>query len=178
MVFSSHLFLFYYLPLILLLYYSVPLPRYRTGLLAIASYAFYAWSNPPWALLMFVSTMVDYACGVLLIRLAKLRRPGLGADWPAIPKEQPRTRAMRGVLIASIASNLIILGFFKYYGFTIENLHRVLDAFGMTRDWLPVLQVVLPVGISFYTFQSMSYAIDVYRGDARPMTNLLDFCCF
>jgi alginate O-acetyltransferase complex protein AlgI len=177
MVFSSHLFLFYYLPLVLLLYYSVPLPRYRTGLLAVASYGFYAWSNPPWALIMFVSTLVDYLCGVAFIRLTRLRRSP-GGDWPVIPPTQPRTRAMRVTLCCSISANLLLLGFFKYFDFTAENLNRVAAGLGLTRDWLPVLRVALPVGISFYTFQSMSYAIDVYRGEARPMTNLMDFCCF
>lgn len=177
MVFSSHLFLFYYLPLVLLLYYVVPLPRYRTGLLAVVSYGFYAWANPPWALIMFASTLVDYICGVVLIRMAGLQRLPDG-DWPVIAKEQPRTRGMRVMLICSVASNLALLGFFKYYGFTVENLNRVMAGLGLGQDWLPVLRVVLPVGISFYTFQSMSYAIDVYRGQARPMTNLMDFCCF
>src|SRR5258706_10861064 len=91
MVFSSHLFLFYYLPLVLLLYYSVPLPRYRTGLLAIVSYGFYAWANPPWALIMFASTLVDYLCGVALIRLAKLRRfPGGGLAGVSAAPPRPR----------------------------------------------------------------------------------------
>jgi alginate O-acetyltransferase complex protein AlgI len=177
MVFSSHLFLFYYLPLILLLYYSLSWPRYRTGLLAIASYGFYGWSNPPWALLMLISTLVDYFCGIALIRLAGLERLP-GGDWPLIDPARPRSRAMKYTLAVSIASNLALLGFFKYFDFTAENLNRVAAGLGFGPDWVPLLQVVLPVGISFYTFQSMSYAIDVYRGEARPMTNLLDFCCF
>ena len=177
MVFSSHLFLFYFLALTLLLYYLVPLPRYRTGLLALASYGFYGWANPPWALLMFVSTLVDYACGIALIRLAALRRLPDG-DWPVISRTAPRNRGMRWVLFCSIGSNLALLGFFKYFDFTAANLNRVAEGLGLGQDSIPLLHVVLPVGISFYTFQSMSYAIDVYRGDARPMTNLLDFCCF
>ena len=68
MVFSSHIFLFYFLPLVLALYYAWPNPRYRLGLLAVASYGFYAWSNPPWALIMFASTIIDYFCGLGLIR--------------------------------------------------------------------------------------------------------------
>jgi alginate O-acetyltransferase complex protein AlgI len=177
MVFSSHLFLFYFLPLVLLLYYTLPLPRFRTGLLASVSYLFYGWANPPWALIMFFSTVVDYLCGLALIRLANLRRLPSG-DWPMIPTGQRRTRRMKAVLTCSIASNLALLGFFKYYDFTAENLSRVAAGLGLGADWLPLLHVALPVGISFYTFKSMSYAIDVYRGDARPMSNLLDFCCF
>ncbi len=177
MVFSSHLFLFYYLPLILLLYYSIPLPRYRTGLLAIASYGFYGWSNPPWAGLMFASTIIDFLCGLVLIRLARLERLPDG-DWPILDPRLKRTGGMKLALAFSVASNLALLGFFKYYDFTASNLNRVADGLGLGPDWVPLLQVVLPVGISFYTFQSMSYAIDVYRGEARPMTNLMDFCCF
>src|SRR5687768_15220901 len=162
MVFSSHLFLFYYLPLVLLLYYALPRPRFRTGMLALMSYAFYGWANPPWALIMLVSTLVDYVCGVVLIRLARLKRLPDG-DWQSIPPDAPRSPAMKWTLGLSVASNLLLLGFFKYYGFTAENLHRVAAGLGLTADWVPVLRVALPVGISFYTFQSMSYAIDVYR---------------
>src|ERR687893_1301494 len=105
MVFSSHLFLFYFLALVLALYYAVRHNRYRTGLLAVMSYAFYGWANPPWALIMFASTMVDYVCGVVLLRQARLRRLPDG-DWPVIPPEAPRTRSMKTVLGLSIASNL------------------------------------------------------------------------
>ncbi len=177
MVFSSHLFIFYFLPLVLLFYYAVPLPRFRTGLLASVSYLFYGWANPPWALIMFFSTVVDYLCGLGLIRLSGMQRLPSG-DWQIIPKSQPRTTKMTAVLVCSIVSNLALLGFFKYYDFTVENLNRVANGLGLGPDWIGVLRVVLPVGISFYTFKSMSYAIDVYRGDARPMSNLLDFCCF
>ncbi len=177
MVFSSHLFLLYFLPLVLLLYYALPFPRYRTGLLAAVSYVFYGWANPPWAAIMFLSTLVDYLCGLALIRLARLQRLPDG-DWPMVPAEQPRTAAMKATLTVSIVSNLALLGFFKYFDFTVENLNRVAEGLGLGPDWVPLLHVALPVGISFYTFQSMSYAIDVYRGEARPMSNLLDFCCF
>lgn len=176
MVFSSHLFLFYFLPLVLALYYALPQRRWRALLLAASGYAFYAWANPPWALIMFASTFVDYLCGLGLLRMARLRREPEG-HWPRIPASTPRTRAMLGLVIVSISANLALLGFFKYYNFTEENLNRVAMALG-GRSWLPVLQVVLPVGISFYTFKSMSYCIDVYRGDAPPMTNFIDFNCF
>src|SRR5258706_3673477 len=117
MVFSSHLFLFYYLPLVLLLYYSVPLPRYRTGLLAIVSYGFYAWSNPPWALIMFASTLVDYLCGVAPIRLAKLRRLPHG-DWPGLPPSQPRPRGGRGAPVFLITRDPFLLGVFQDFDFS------------------------------------------------------------
>src|SRR6185369_11320846 len=119
MVFSSHLFLFYYLTLILALYYAIRFNRYRTALLAVASYAFYGWANPPWALIMFASTIIDYLCGIVLLKQAGLRRDEAG-DWTVIPREAPRTRSMRVVLALSISANLALLGFFKYYNFTEE----------------------------------------------------------
>lgn len=176
MVFSSHLFIFYFLTLVLVLYYSIPLRRFRAGMLASVSYVFYGWANPPWALIMFASTIVDYFCGLALLRLAGLQREP-GGRWPCIPSSNPRTRAMRAIVIASISANLALLAFFKYYNFTEDNLNRLALALG-GHSWLPVLQVVLPVGISFYTFKSMSYCIDVYRGDAPPMSNFIDFNCF
>jgi alginate O-acetyltransferase complex protein AlgI len=176
MVFSSHIFLFYFLPLVLALYYAWGNPRYRLGLLAVASYGFYAWANPPWALIMFGSTLVDYFCGLGLIRMSGIRRLP-GGRWPAIPAGTPRTRGMLTIVVLSVTANLMCLGFFKYYNFTEENLNRVAEALG-GAPWLPVLSVVLPVGVSFYTFKSMSYCIDVYRGEAPPMSNFVDFNAF
>ncbi len=176
MVFTTHLFLFYFLPLILLLYYLLP-RRARTGLLAVGSYCFYGWANPWWALLMFGSSLVDYVCGLLLVRLAGLRADAPGGV-PVIPPDQPRTRGMKVVLAASITSNLALLGFFKYFNFAAENLQSLAAALGLGAGGATALHVILPVGISFYTFQSMSYAIDVYRGEAPATRNLLDFCCF
>jgi len=176
MVFSSHIFLFYFLPLMLALYYAWPNPRYRLGLLAVASYCFYAWSNPPWALIMFASTIIDYFCGLGLIRMSGLKKEADGR-WPVISTATPRTRGMLTIVILSISANMALLAFFKYYNFTEENLNRVAEALG-GRDWLPILNVVLPVGVSFYTFKSMSYCIDVYRGEAPPMSNFIDFNAF
>ena len=176
MVFSSHLFIFYFLTLVLVLYYGIPLRRFRAGMLAVVSYAFYGWANPPWALIMFASTIIDYFCGLALLRLSRLRREPDG-HWPCIPPTTRRTRLMLAIVVASVAANLALLAFFKYYNFTEENLNRVALALG-GASWLPVLRVVLPVGISFYTFKSMSYCIDVYRGEAPPMSNFIDFNCF
>lgn len=176
MVFSSHIFLFYFLPLVLGLYYAWSNPRYRLGLLAIASYGFYAWANPPWALIMFASTIIDYFCGLGLIWMSGLTKQADGR-WPVIAASTPRTRWMLTIVILSVSANLALLGFFKYYNFTEENLNRVAQALGGS-DWLPILNVVLPVGVSFYTFKSMSYCIDVYRGEAPPMSNFIDFNAF
>jgi alginate O-acetyltransferase complex protein AlgI len=175
MVFTTHLFLFYYLPLFLLLYYLLPF-RARTALIALASYLFYGWANPLWALLMFLSSGVDYVCGLVLLRLSGL--PWEGDLPPILPKGQPRTRGQLAALIVSIVSNMALLAFFKYYGFTEENLNALARLLGGGPELIPALQIILPVGISFYTFKSMSYAIDVYSGDARPMVNFIDFCCF
>jgi len=175
MVFTTHLFIFYYLSLFLLLYYALPF-RARTALIAACSYIFYGWANPLWAVLMFLSSAVDYVCGLVLLKLS-------GLPWerklpPILPKGQFRSGAQKAALIVSIASNMGLLAFFKYYGFAAENLNSLSEAMGFGTGLVPMLQIVLPVGISFYTFKSMSYAIDVYAGDARPMINFVDFCCF
>jgi alginate O-acetyltransferase complex protein AlgI len=175
MVFTTHLFIFYYLSLFLLLYYALPF-RARTGLIALGSYLFYGWANPIWALLMFLSSGVDYLCGLALLKLSSL--PWEGNLAPVLPRETPRSRGQKAALVVSIVSNMALLGFFKYYGFAEENLRGLSRFLGFGDGLLPVLHVVLPVGISFYTFKSMSYAIDVYAGDARPMVNFVDFCCF
>src|SRR5438105_7087119 len=157
MVFTTHLFLFYFLPLVLLLYYSCRNPRYRLILLATVSYCFYAWANPPWALIMFFSTVQDYVCGVLLYKFSGL--PMEGDEYPVLPKDMPRNRGQKIALTVSIIGNLAVLGFFKYFDFTADNLNRVADGMGLGAGWIPILQIALPVGVSFYTFQSMSYAI-------------------
>jgi alginate O-acetyltransferase complex protein AlgI len=174
MVFSSQIFLFYFLPAVLLLYYVTPF-RARTALIAISSYVFYGWANPIWAVIMFFGSSVDYVCGLMLVRLSGLPdRDGLP---PVIGPEVPRTRGMKIVLAVSIVTNLGLLAAFKYTGFLAENVNALARALG-GGQLLPVIHLVLPVGISFYTFKAMSYAIDVYRGDARPMRRFTDYMCF
>jgi len=177
MVFTSHVFLFYFLPLVLALYYLLPF-RARTALIALASYVFYGWANPIWAVIMFFGSSVDYVCGLLLLRLSGLPSTGPDGLPPVIDRAVPRTRAMKGVLVASIVTNLGLLAAFKYTGFAAENINALARLFGASKDLVPALHVVLPVGISFYTFKAMSYAIDVYRGDARPMRRFTDYLCF
>jgi alginate O-acetyltransferase complex protein AlgI len=174
MVFTTHLFLFQFLPLFLLLYYSVP-RRGRSLLIAASSYAFYAWANPLWAVLMFLNSGVDYVCGLTLLRLSG--QPWEGPLPPVLSKDRPRTGGQKLALALSITTNLSLLAYFKYYGFAQENLNALSHALGGPQ-LLKVAAVALPVGISFYTFKSMSYAIDVYSGDARPMTNFVNYCCF
>jgi alginate O-acetyltransferase complex protein AlgI len=175
MVFSSHIFIFYFLPLVLGAYYLAPF-RARTALIAVASYVFYGWANPLWAVIMFFGSSVDYLCGLALVRLSRL--PDVGGLPPVIGPEVVRTRGMKAVLTISIVTNLGLLAVFKYTGFAAENINAVGALLGLGNALLPVVHLVLPVGISFYTFKAMSYAIDVYRGDARPMRRFTDYMCF
>lgn len=160
MVFSSHTFLFYFLPLALLAYFACP-PRGRQAVLTAFSYLFYGWANPLFCVLMVLSTVVDYACGRVLG--GRGGRPGC-PRWP---------------VVLSVVSNLSLLGFFKYFNFAAENYRGLMDALGVPPgggDFF--LEVTLPLGISFYTFQSMSYTVDVFRGHARPVRRFLDFACY
>jgi alginate O-acetyltransferase complex protein AlgI len=175
MVFSSHLFLFCFLPLALGLYYISP--RWgRHGILTALSYVFYGWANPAFMALMLLSTAIDYLCGLLIARQTL-------SDWksPLVPLERggARTRAQKTGLVVSIVSNLLILGFFKYFNFFVDSFDSILAMLG-AEGWgiHAALRITLPLGISFYTFQSMSYSIDVYRGDATAIRNPVDFACY
>ena len=151
MVFSSYLFLFYFLPLALLSYYAAP-RKARHLILTVFSYVFYGWANPLFLVLLLVSTAIDYLAG---LAMAADQRSG------------SRTSTSRIALIVSVCSNLSLLGFFKYYNFAAQNVDAMAQWLGLPPAGLDAaLRVTLPLGISFYTFQSMSYAIDVYRGDA------------
>jgi len=172
MVFSSHIFLYYFLPIALLLYYLSPL-RWRQMVVALLSYVFYGWANPWFVLLMLFSTVVDYTCGLLISGKWK---PRAFAGGPPAGEGMAPVRQRKLALVTSIVVNLSLLGFFKYLGFAQANLSYVLEVFG--RPALELYTVILPVGISFYTFQSMSYSIDLYRGDAKPAKDFLDFACY
>ncbi|MFN0165077.1 MAG: MBOAT family O-acyltransferase [Bryobacteraceae bacterium] len=173
MVFSSHIFLFYFLPLVLLLNYTLPFRWLSLGLTSL-SYVFYGWANPKWVLLLLLSSYIDYFCGLVLVRGI----PREGNDLPFLPVGQPRSTRQKVALILSLTSNLSILGFFKYCDFFLSNVNTVAASFGFGDGTLRLLHIALPVGVSFYTFQSMSYAIDVYRGEARPLKNPIDFQLF
>ncbi|MBI4890194.1 MAG: MBOAT family protein [Acidobacteria bacterium] len=175
MVFSSHFFIFYFLPVVLLLNYSLPF-RLLSLTLTLLSYAFYGWLNPAWVLLMLLSSYIDYFCGIGLVKFGGL--PLGGADLPLLPKDQPRNRWQKLTLAVSMVTNLSIIGFFKYYDFGATTINALARAFGWGSAEIGVLHIALPIGISFYTFQSMSYAIDVYRGEARAMKNPIDFQLF
>jgi alginate O-acetyltransferase complex protein AlgI len=175
MVFSSHLFFYYFLPLALLVYYLLPRRLKNLGL-TLLSYLFYGWANPAFMILMFTSTVIDYFCGLAITQR-------LGPKWrepiERLKKGGPRTRAQKVAVAVSVISNLSLLGFFKYFNFAVDNFNLLAAALGL-GDWQldSVMRIVLPLGISFYTFQSMSYSIDVYRGDAKGLKNFIDFACY
>ena len=155
MVFSSPFFLFFYLPAVLLVYYLSPL-KWRNLILLLFNLVFYGWGEPIYILIMFASIAIDYSHG-LLVSKAK----AAGND-----------RKARWYVGQSVVFNLALLFFFKYWDFLAESL----AAIGL--DVLPVLGLGLPIGISFYTFQTMSYTIDVYRGDAHAQRNIVNFGTF
>ena len=168
MVFSSYLFLFYFLPLALAAYYAAP-RRAQHLILTALSYAFYGWANPLFVVLLLISTLIDYLAGLVIAA----HPPEAARAWARQP------RSARIALVASICSNLSLLGFFKYFNFGVENLDALANLIGMPELRLDLaFRVTLPLGISFYTFQSMSYTIDVYRGRAAALRNFIDFACY
>lgn len=152
MVFSSLLFLFRFLPIVLILYFLVP-RKLKNAVLFFSSLVFYAWGEPVYVVLMLFSTVVDYTHGMLVHRF----------------KEQGKDRQARWAVASSMIINLALLGFFKYSDFLIGTVNSV---FGTA---IPLLKLALPIGISFYTFQTMSYTVDVYRGDAKVQKNIISF---
>ncbi len=153
MVFSSLEFLFLYLPVTLICYYLAPM-HLRNAVLFAVSLIFYGWGEPRYLFLMLFTVALDYVCGYLVGR------------W----RDAGDMRRAKAVMVTAIVLNLAILGFFKYYSFLAENL-RLIPLFG----FLPELELSLPVGISFYTFQALSYVIDVYRGDGEAQRNPIAF---
>lgn len=192
MVFSSIIFLFLFLPLVLSVYLLVMLPVGRIGRggmllrvanlwLLVTSIFFYTWGEGRLVLVMLASTCLDYACG---LAIGGGFRQGFWAafrgedDLQAVDADAPRTRGQKLALIASLSGNFALLGFFKYFNFGLENSIRFLDVAGLRGAAWPDWNVVLPMGISFYTFQSISYTIDVYRGRVAPTRSFLDFACY
>ncbi|MEF2812026.1 MAG: MBOAT family O-acyltransferase [Oscillospiraceae bacterium] len=150
MVFSSTIFLCVYLPLVLLGYYICP-KKGRNLFLLIVSLVFYAWGEPKYVFLMIFSILVNYIFGRLM------------------DKNRGRQKRMKLLLVLSVVIDLGLLSVFKYTDFVITNINAI---FGSSFD---LLNIALPIGISFYTFQAMSYTIDVYRDDVRVQKNLIDF---
>jgi alginate O-acetyltransferase complex protein AlgI len=162
MVFSSDLFLFYFLPLALFLYYLSPSCG-RNVTLTLVSYVFYGWAAPYLLVLLWWSTLVDYVCGNFIYGHWRLIGP---VTYDS--ENEPRASEIQRRLFVgiSLASNLGILFFFKYFTFFQENLNSLLGATGYPTSTL--VRIALPVGISFYTFESISYNLDIYYGRALP----------
>ncbi len=151
MVFSSLLFMFMFLPVTLLIYYAVP-RKLRNLFLFFANLVFYGWGEPVYVTLMLFSTVVDFTCGHFIDKYRTKNK-----------------KISKAFLITSICINLGLLGFFKYAGFITDTLNAI-PFFS-----LPSISVPLPIGISFYTFQTMSYSIDVYRNEAPVQRNIISF---
>lgn len=174
MVFSSPVFLFLFLPAFLLFYYLLFLPVKFSKKIAIkrfflaasnifilaSSLLFYFWGEAWLVLIMILSTLIDYSCGLLIGRSSSNRNRKI-------------------YLYISIVANLSLLAFFKYYNFGLDNFNALADVFGLASLQIKgFMQIALPLGISFYTFQSMSYTIDVYRREVQPTRNFFGFACF
>lgn len=155
MVFSSLTFMFVFLPIVLLLYYAVP-KKLKNLFILISGLIFYAWGEPVYVFIMIVSTLIDYTAGLL------------------IDKFNDRAVIKRICLIVSLVMNLGLLGVFKYSGFIMQNFDAV---FG-TALYNPDHALPLPIGISFFTFQSMSYTIDMYLGKIKVQKNPISFAAF
>ncbi|MBV8215871.1 MAG: MBOAT family protein [Verrucomicrobia bacterium] len=180
MVFSSHVFIYYFLPAALLGYYTLSRApqRWRNLWLVLTGYLFYGWAGPGFTILMLATTSFDWLMSLVIAhndwRLWRLWQ----GDVSSLPRGA-RTRTQTVALVLSISSNLIVLGFFKYFNFAVGSYNGLIELIGLSpAQWHTTLQVVLPLGISFYTFQALSYIIDVYRGDAVAMVNFIDFSCF
>ena len=153
MVFSSMIFLCVFLPVVWIVYFGLP-KQLRNLWLLLASLFFYAWGEPRYILIMLFSTVFDYLNGRMIEYATK-------KGW--------HDTLGRGVLVLSVVGNLGILCFFKYTDFALETVNR------LAGTQLGLLQLALPIGISFYTFQTMSYTIDVYRGETVAQHNIISF---
>ena len=148
MVFSSIPFLYYFLPVVLLVYYAVP-KAFKNAVLLLSSLVFYAWGEPRYVFLMVASIASGYATGLLI--------------------EKYRGRTLSKVfLVVSVMISLSLLGYFKYVDFFIANFNAI------TGFSVPFLTIALPIGISFYTFQLISYSVDVYRGETPAQKNIIN----
>ena len=153
MLFSSITFLFLFLPIVMAVYYIVP-GRGKNIVLLIASLFFYAWGEPVYVVLMILSILFNYFCG---------------RDIQANGEDAGKAKLS---LAFAVTVNILILGFFKYYGFLLDTVNSLLPS-----D-IPYRELPLPVGISFYTFQAISYLVDIYRKKAEPQKNILYFALY
>ena len=152
MLFSGIPFLYYFLPVVLMLYFAVP-KKFKNSALLISSLVFYGWGEPKYVILMIASIIIGYVSGLLI-------------------EAKSNKRDKKIILSIAVFINLGFLGFFKYADFFISNFN---SATGLD---IPLLRIALPIGISFYTFQILSYVIDVYRGSAPAQKNLLNLAAY
>lgn len=152
MVFSSLLFLFRFLPIMIIAYFAAP-KRFRNGVLFIGSLIFYGWGEPVFITLLLFSSLVDFTHG----------------KWIGKYLDRGDHKRARLLVISSMVINLGLLCFFKYTDFLIQSLNQILGI------QIPLPGITLPIGISFYTFQTMSYTIDVYRGKAKVQNSIIAF---
>ena len=150
MVFSSITFLFYFLPIVLAIYYIVP-DKFKNMILLVSSFLFYFYGEPKYIIIMVLSIIVTYIFGILMNKYEKYRKY---------------------FLIFSITITLGILVYFKYVDFLITNINLFL------RNKIDLINVILPIGISFYTFQLISYIVDVYNGKAKVQKNILKLAMY
>jgi alginate O-acetyltransferase complex protein AlgI len=156
MVFTSNLFLFLFLPLFLVLYYILPF-RAKSPLILIFSYVFYGWWRPDFAFLLLGVSLVTY-----LLTL-----------WMESPAYKEKRMS---ILTLGVVLNLAALGYFKYFNFGVDSFNILWSGLGFKS--FEYTKVILPIGLSFYIFQAMSYMVDVYRGDAPKTENVFDFLAF
>ncbi|MBR7122543.1 MAG: MBOAT family protein [Oscillospiraceae bacterium] len=149
MLFSGIPFLFYFLPVVLIAYFLVP-QRFKNTVLLVFSLIFYAWGEPVYVFLMVATIGLFYGCGIAIGKSTDITKKKF---W----------------LTVSVVTSLALLAVFKYADFLLENINR------FTGAEIPLLGLALPIGISFYTFQCLSYTIDVYRGDAQIQKNIVSF---
>ena len=149
MSFTTIEFMFRFLPIFLIVYYVVP-TRYKNMILLIGSFVFYAWGQHFYLLLLMLSIVVNYTFGRLIGERRAQKKP---------------------LLVLGLIYNFGLLVFFKYTNFFIENINALLTA---THIQIPTISVIMPLGISFYTFQVVSYLVDVYRGEQRPVKNIIN----
>ncbi|MBU6399757.1 MAG: MBOAT family protein [Verrucomicrobia bacterium] len=157
MSFTSAAF-FLFLPVVFALHWAVRRKTWQNLVLLVASYVFYGWWDWRFCWLMLASSLIDYTAGSGIERTSAPRR-------------------RQAILATAMSANLLLLGFFKYFNFFADSLVIACSSVGVDLS-VPALTIILPVGISFYTFQTMSYTLDIYYGRFRPLRNLLDYLTF
>jgi alginate O-acetyltransferase complex protein AlgI len=157
-IFNSFVFIFAFLPITYLVFWSLKQAQWRYVWLTFSGYVFYGYWDPRFCLLMAFSTIVSYTAGRMFL-------------------SSPSPAARKWILVVPVTIDLLLLGFFKYAGFAMRTLQEVLDTLGWHAH-LPVLDIVLPIGISFYTFHTISYIVDSYRGVITPTRKFFEFSSY